>query len=149
MTNLIQKQINKTMNREIKFRVWDGKWMWYPETVTPQGSRIYVTFYYEERSICWDLFDKTGDRWASGKHHNIMQHAGLKDENGKEIYEGDVINFSFDGVLFIQCGTYVKFEDGAFLVHKKNFSPLLSDCKSIEVVGNICENPKLLNYEEK
>jgi len=56
-----------------------------------------------------------------------------------------MVDFDFDSVIFVKNGYDVIFQDGAFLVNKPNFKPLLSDCSRIRVVGNIYETPKLMS----
>lgn len=67
--------------REIKFRAWDGKKMW--PSVGFVDSDVGRAFYAEEYMV------GGGERIWDVKH--LMQFTGLKDKNGKEIYEGDVI----------------------------------------------------------
>ena len=70
-----------------------------------------------------------------------MQYTGLKDKNGKEIYEGDI--------LLTNNQTYnyeVKFEDCSFGVQTKHYGFInLIGCGELEIIGNIYENPELLN----
>ena len=77
----------------------------------------------------------------------LMQFTGLKDKNGKEIYEGDIVKNKSE--LY-----KVKFACGAFGVinieNDMDASPFCSGgkwekwLKEIEVIGNIYENPELL-----
>jgi len=81
-----------------------------------------------------------------------MQFTGLKDKNGKEIYEGDIVNFEnrIKGKLI---GT-ITFEASAFIIGCNSLNDsydLLIDytnserfCEDIEVIGNIYENPELM-----
>ena len=99
--------------------------------------------------------------WYRVDKETIGQYTGLKDENGKEIYEGDIIYFSYDMFVgnfdtFIAKGKVV-FEEGAFYVEvfenertTKDEAYLLYtiNLDTIEVIGNIYDNPELLEKGE-
>lgn len=109
--------------REIKFRAWD---------------------IVRKRMLCnedlWDIpyneiFIHTPDQRAL----NLMQYTGLKDKNGKEIYEGDIVNY-FRNEL-----AEVKFINGCFAIESKHYIDCFNEIVAErEVVGNIYENPELL-----
>jgi len=108
--------------RAIKFRIWDTvnkKWI--------DGPREFCLSLNEGK---W--YENT---WI------FQQFTGLLDENGKEIYEGDI-------VLFQEKRGEVKFKNSSwFLVNdlpNKMESWWLAICDSPEVIGNIFENPELL-----
>ena len=75
-----------------------------------------------------------------------MQYTGLKDKNGKEVYEGDVVN----GGEFNGCYSYgtVTFRAGCFWVWNTHGEPfpfkVYEQSQFIEVIGNKYENPELL-----
>lgn len=76
------------------------------------------------------------------KHYILMQCTGLKDKNGKLIYEGDIVNGS--------CGAYwgkmiVEYNVAGFVLNKNGkYLNFLEGDNYIEVIGNIYENPELL-----
>ena len=67
----------------------------------------------------------------------LMQYTGMKDKNGKEIYEGDIVKILGAGKSF------VFYQDGSFLVRFPEENTLLWSV-ICEVIGNIYENPELL-----
>jgi uncharacterized phage protein (TIGR01671 family) len=72
----------------------------------------------------------------------LQQYTGLKDKNGKEIYEGDIISGSFYDEEFRHAETLkakVVFNNGAFNIALTNWHK-----PSLKVIGNIFENPELL-----
>jgi hypothetical protein len=72
-----------------------------------------------------------------GEQIVLMQYTGLKDKNGVEIYEGDILKapyFQTAAVEYMESGFWCK-------QGKHNMLPNLTDA---EVIGNIYENPELL-----
>lgn len=71
---------------------------------------------------------------------NLMQFTGLKDKNGKEIYEGDIVEFGLEPKR-----SAVVFENGCFRTPYKDSNYRLSGWSgNIGVIGNIYENKELL-----
>ncbi|MCT3120425.1 YopX family protein, partial [Lactococcus lactis] len=98
------------------------------------------------------------DHFCTGADEDVefMQSTGIKDKNGVEIYEGDVINYrnSFrnpmtgSGSLSINRDFKIIFKDGEFKA--KGFDIRLKNILSYsEVIGNIYENPELLEGDKK
>lgn len=84
--------------------------------------------------------------------YELMQYTGLKDKNGKEIYEGDI--------LHLELGSFAEYADEQemFIVGKNNIHDeccylknaiIQYDGVSCEVVGNIYENPELLEQGQE
>ena len=146
--------------RDIKFRGKinekgiDNSWI--------EGSLVHITKTYkgeEDEQECdiYQIINEDGVGFFIDKE-TIGQYTGLHDKNGKEIYEGDIIDFSYD--MFVgSFNTYVAkgiviFEEGAFYVQclenenmTKDESYLLYtiNIDTIEIIGNIWENGDLLN----
>ena len=79
----------------------------------------------------------------------IMQSTGLKDKNGKEIFEGDIVKMSKDVYSEPTYYEVVRHRGGAYHLESKQHGCELwlrhTDC---EVVGNLYENPELLEDME-
>jgi len=127
--------------REIKFRAFAGdrKGMYYNVGFINYDNCFYV--------IPFDSRGNEMDRMHSHSHKMIMmQYAGLKDKNGKEIYEGDILKSESDFVLSVEyfSGRFnvVGFDRKLSDIHDLHYYiERLSLC---EVIGNIYENPELL-----
>ena len=137
------------MSREIKFRAWlkEEKKMVNVETIDFSEKSIQ----HLEKN---EIIDAYLLRTTFLEDIDLMQYTGLKDKNGKEIYEGDILkyNFPYDGRLkHISLVKFVETE-ASFGIKDiyGNEIPLyrITANNYFEVVGNIYENPELLNLTE-
>lgn len=130
------------MNREIKFRAWHKP----TKTLFPVYS-ITPDFIAED---CYDGIYTKPTTMAERSDCELMQYTGLKDKNGKDIYEGDILQWMNDGEV-ISLGP-VKWRNEVCLwaidigVGLNTIEPedLWVPNTVYEVVGNIYEHPTLL-----
>jgi uncharacterized phage protein (TIGR01671 family) len=122
--------------REIKFRAWDGKLM-------------YKVAASDLTSIEFCLY--AGDTFRE-EPEPLMQYTGLKDKNGKEIYEGDIVEVEISyGLNPPNLGrAVVEFRDLSWRFEFLNKGDE-EECyakewhnQHTEVIGNIYEHPELL-----
>lgn len=129
--------------REIKFRAWSNK---------------TKTMYIPEMGMSWMLQFPNGEYGNEGVFE-LMQFTGLLDKNGKEIYEGDVIqtpHYILNGKFYyLHHKIIYNQEYSSFTV--TNLSNITDDLKvngntflyvlckeeDIEVIGNVYDNPEL------
>jgi uncharacterized phage protein (TIGR01671 family) len=139
------------MSREIKFRAWDKKTERFQSGfhLTSDGKIIFACLIDNEDYI-------------------LSQFTGLKDKNGKEIFEGDILIFYMrvdadidDAGQVYKCKGQVIFDNGAFII--ENIEPKVrpffyfdwdkmkigEHCEELSVGGNIYQNPELLGGENE
>ena len=140
--------------RELKFRVWDGELMHYNARVGGFDETRPTVYKCCGMISKWVNVEPLSDK-------EIMQYTGLMDKNGKEIYEGDIIQSKSEMVRLVtneptgriaiknytvrwehEIARWGRFKDGKF--------ELLSGLKKeyldqwYTVIGNIYENPELI-----
>lgn len=124
--------------REIKFRVWDnmGKIM--------IGIEQWLAI---ELSGAIDVLTADGTYYRANKNgYILMQYTGLKDRNEKEIYEDDIVKDGYDeplGRVIFEEGCFViEILDGRGYTHYPETR--IMHFEECEIIGNIYENPELL-----
>lgn len=128
--------------REIKFRAWDGEKMsssFYLNGIAYAYDNEYL-IYPEEFGGVNPFGYGNGD-----KKIEIMQYTGLKDKNGKEIYEGDIVEMKDGTRNPYQIVWSFELQGWGLDGNPSGLQAWLSEyTKDIEIIGNIYESPELL-----
>ena len=120
--------------REIKFRVWDKK--------IKEMGRVYTFMVILNILQGVETGFYPGGELKLGNNFILMQFTGLKDKNGKDIYEGDIVeNYAFKDVVIFSKGIFTTQRSTK---DKFSIKQPLSVHDELEVIGNIYENPELL-----
>lgn len=134
--------------REIKFRVWNKferkmykvgeiKWNCFLENTN-------ISVFIHDSLLC-GYTKKHSSEECDTAALELMQYTGLKDKNGKEIYEGDIVEFYEVGRMW---KAKIGYDSGAFTVDFGGSFTFLCGCYTedslFEVIGNIYDNKELL-----
>ena len=122
-----------------RFRAWDGGSlcrMYSPEEVMVGNGDIWII---DE--------DSDSNEWIVNNDLNLMQSTGLRDKNGKEIFEGDIVDYNGRNAVVKWHGSYASFiymfvDD--LRSRNQEWDPLYLSYFHFQVVGNKFETPALL-----
>ncbi|MGO2063399.1 MAG: YopX family protein [Latilactobacillus curvatus] len=118
--------------REIKFRAY----------VRDEGRLLNVNLidFDNEYVRVWDEYGEDEEEWLF-KDCELMQYTGLKDMYGRDIYEGDVVEFE---VSLTRTKAEVKYSRNQFIVSMNSVMPRSLDLYLVKIIGDKFENPELL-----
>lgn len=154
------------MNREIKFRAfYNGKMRYDIDSIILIRGEVNSVLFEDDMEA---YIEKEG--FVAFPTCILMQYTGLKDKNGKEIYEGDILQIKLNdgkiGIFVVKYNIHRRKMDSGWVVDIPSFSfvsvtngfptyPIVNnyagkhDLDIIEVIGNIHENPELLKINNK
>jgi len=139
--------------REIKFRArtFDGEWL--EGSLVQMYSDGMAHIAYERQVFDPVTLGFVDTEWREDevKPETVIQYTGLKDKNGVEIYEGDMC--LYDGLPGAKNGLPIVWANGGFFLQGRmaTDTKMLSQTtpsRDLEVIGNIYENPELLQGSE-
>jgi len=136
--------------REIRFRAWDNisKKMLLDGTINERTDfKLAIACNGGLIGYKDDLLSESTIERIADEEYDIMQFTGLHDKNGKEIYEGDIVIIHWKH-SFLKCVITWNEKDASFgtywngrnqSIHRRRQTPT-----TLEVIGNIYENPELI-----
>lgn len=148
------------MNREIKFRAWDTidkdfKFNYYERKPGHADSQYKILIALDGTVYEKSIYDNVKTEKSESNRFIVMQYTGLKDKNGKEIYEGDIVDCEERWTTPKIVRYEIRFDVGEFCgwsikhvkVQGKGQRMVIlkpDEMDECEIIGNIYENPELL-----
>lgn len=133
-----------------KCRVWDKQNnKWFEPTYEVYKGNLEELLFTQSGQICLRTMDGISHESLFPNRFIKSYYTGLKDKNGKEIYEGDVLQITSEfGKSYIDV---VQFSNAAFVIVNKDIVQMYRINEDVqkgmfvwEVIGNIYENPELI-----
>ena len=144
------------MKREIKFRAWDKVHECYLYDVQGAYDTLGGCVKYENGESA-DYDEECFDGFLDNKQYIVEQYTGLHDKNGKDIFEGDIVRYTawhdgeptgvFQGEV-VYSGDLGMASFDIRLDHDGEIDRAVLPAIGVEVIGNIHENPELLEVDE-
>lgn len=125
-------------NRELKFRAW----------AIGSNKMLHDVGVHPSISMANEGYDPGEPGWLTVsprmESYVVMQYTGMKDDEGKEMYEGDVVEMDDDGDLITGP---IEFETDSWWIGGQIEDSLASKLEDygLKVIGNIHQNPELIN----
>ena len=113
------------MSRIYKFRAWNKE----------------ENLMYDWNGVKYEIYAHLRNVWEDGSFE-LMQFTGLRDKNGKEIWEGDVVKFNDSNDMYVMEWCSIRLGGGFCPVDKKCKHAMIS--RDIEAIGNVYENPEFI-----
>lgn len=133
----------------IKFRAWIKSLKWMCDVTNISFDSKFVDICQQGDTERWTEMSVEFDEIT------LMQSTGLKDNNGKEIFEGDIVQFEdcyeVSDFLYINTGIIEWCQGGFHVTNRDSVSMedlLDGDLLEVTIIGNIYENPELLEEDK-
>lgn len=124
-----------------KFRVW------LPDQDVERMLRVKALVFEHDKTRC--VCGYAYDFYLEDEDATIMQSTGLYDKNGKEIFEGDIVKMAKDVYSDPTYYEVIRHRGGAYrLESNQHGCELWLRHTNCEVIGNVYENPELLEVTE-